>query len=104
MRRLFASIATTFFFLAVLLISAGRLNYWQAWVYAVISLLMNFAMLLILRHDPDLARERSNPGTGTKAWDKELLGLGLLLTLAILVIAGLDSGRNHWNPHLSWMW
>jgi protein-S-isoprenylcysteine O-methyltransferase Ste14 len=104
MRRLFVNITTTSFFLAVLLISAGRLNYWQAWVYGGMSLLMNVATLLILRQEPGLARERSKPGAGTKAWDKKLLGLGLMLTLAILVIAGLDSGRNHWIPHLSWKW
>lgn len=104
MRRVLANLAATIFFLAVLLISAGRLNYWQAWLYAAMSLLMNFATLLILRHNPDLAKERSKPGAGTKAWDKRLLGLGLLLTLTLLAIAGLDSGRYHWHPKLSWRW
>ena len=48
----------------------------------------------------DLGDCQSRLGAGTKAWDKKLLGLDLLLTLAILVIAGLDSGRFHWSPHL----
>jgi len=103
-KRLFISIATSAFFLAVLLVSAGRLSYWQGWVYAAISLLMSFATQLILRNDPDLLRERSKPGAGAKAWDKNLLGLGLLLTLTTLVIAGLDSGRYHWSPNLSGIW
>lgn len=103
-KRLLIGIATTVFFLAVLLVSAGRLSYWQGWVYAAISLLMNFATQLILRNDPDLVKERSKPGAGAKAWDKGLLGLGLLLTLTTLVVAGLDSGRYHWSPNLSWIW
>jgi protein-S-isoprenylcysteine O-methyltransferase Ste14 len=103
-KRLLIGIATTVFFLAALLVSAGRLIYWQGWVYAAISLLMNFATQLILRNDPDLVKERSKPGAGAKAWDKGLLGLGLLLTLTTLVVAGLDSGRYHWSPNLSWIW
>jgi protein-S-isoprenylcysteine O-methyltransferase Ste14 len=103
-KRLLMSIATTVFFLAVLLVSAGHLSYWQGWVYAAISLLMSFATQLILRDNPDLVKERSKPGAGAKAWDKKLLGLGLLLTLTTLVIAGLDSGRYHWSPNLSWIW
>jgi protein-S-isoprenylcysteine O-methyltransferase Ste14 len=101
-RQVVASLAATAFFLAVLLVCAGRLNYWQAWAYAAISLLMNLATQMILRKDPDLVRERRKPGAGAKGWDKVLLGLGLLLTLAMLVIAGLESGRH--EPQLSWMW
>ena len=104
LRRLFISFAPTFFFLSVLLISAGRLDYWQGWVYAGLSLLMSLATRLILRKDPDLEKERMRPGVGAKTWDKKLLGLGLLLTLAMLVVAGLDSGRYNWYPHLSWIW
>jgi protein-S-isoprenylcysteine O-methyltransferase Ste14 len=103
-RRLFINLATTLFFLVVLFISAGRLDYWQGWVYAAISLLMSYATRLILRNNPDLEKERGKPGAGAKAWDKKLLGLGLLLTPAILVVAGLDSGRYHWSPRLSWIW
>lgn len=33
-----------------------------------------------------------------------LLGLGFLLTLVTLVLAGLDSGRFHWLPQLSSGW
>jgi hypothetical protein len=36
----------------------------------------------VLRTPPDLARERSKPGPGAVAWDKQLLALGALLMLA----------------------
>ena len=104
LRRLSINLAAIIFFLGVLLISAGRLDYWQGWVYAGLSLLMSLATRLILRNNPDLEKERSKPGAGAKAWDKKLLGLGLLLTLAMLIVAGLDSGRYNWFPHLSWRW
>jgi len=104
LKRLAISLATTCIFLAILLISAGRFDYWQGWAYAGISLIMNFVSHMILRNNPELAQERSKPGSGTKEWDKKLLGLGLLLSLASLVIAGLDSGRCHWTPAVSWLW
>jgi len=100
---LFTNLAAVLFFLAVLLISAGRLDYWQGWAYASLSLLMSLATRLILHSNPDLEKERSKPGVGAKTWDKKLLGLGLLLMLAMLVVAGLDSGRYHWLPQLSWI-
>lgn len=33
-----------------------------------------------------------------------MLGLGLQLNVATLVVAGLDSGRFHWPPRASWTW
>jgi protein-S-isoprenylcysteine O-methyltransferase Ste14 len=91
-------------FLAILLSSAGRLDYWPAWIYAATGVLMNALTRLILRKDPELAKERAKPGPGAKDWDRRLLGLGFLLTLAMLVIAGLDAGRYHWDPRLTWPW
>jgi protein-S-isoprenylcysteine O-methyltransferase Ste14 len=103
-KRMVAGLATTVVFLSVLLICAGRLGYWQGWVYAAISLVMTVATRLALRGNPDLEQERSKPGAGAASWAKKLLGLGLLLTLSTLVIAGLDSGRFHWAPELPWIW
>jgi protein-S-isoprenylcysteine O-methyltransferase Ste14 len=104
MRAFLANSAVNTVFLCILFGSAGRLDYWPAWVYAAIGLLTNALMRLILRGHPDLARERSKPGMGAEAWDKKLIALGSLLTLAMLVVAGLDSGRFGWSPRLSWIW
>jgi protein-S-isoprenylcysteine O-methyltransferase Ste14 len=103
-KRLLISLATITIFLAVLLVAAGHLSYWQGWIYAAISLLTSLGTQLILRDNPDLLKERSRPGAGAKVWDKKLLGFGLILTLTTLIIAGLDSGRYHWSPILSWIW
>ncbi len=104
MKPFLAGLASNIVFLGVLLVSAGRLDYWPAWVYVVIGVLMNVFMRLILRNDATLAAERAKPGPGAKDWDKQFLALGVLLTFAMLVIAGLDTGRNHWSPRVSWIW
>lgn len=104
MKQILISLVATFFFLGVLLVSAGRLTYWPAWVYASVSVLMNVLTRLLLRGRPDLAKERAKPGKDAKAWDKAILAQGLVLTIVTLIVAGLDSGRFHWSPRLSWGW
>ncbi|PTY03116.1 isoprenylcysteine carboxyl methyltransferase [Opitutaceae bacterium EW11] len=100
MRRLIAGFVVTIVFVAILLISAGRADYWQAWAYGVISAAMNFCTYVILKRNPQVAAERAKIGEGSKTWDKVLLGLGLLLTLITLVLAGLDCGRFHSGAQL----
>ena len=104
MKQFIISSITTVVFLVILLVSAGRLDYWQAWEYAAISTIMNLCTRLILRNAPDVAKERAKPGEGAKGWDKALLGFGFLLNVATLVVAGLDSGRFHWLPQWSLGW
>lgn len=95
--------AGTLTFFLIIFLSAGKLDYWQGLVYIAIGLIMVILNYTILKPDSDLLAERSKPGQGTKQWDKVLLGLSLLLTITMYVIAGLDSGRFHWSPdfHMS---
>jgi protein-S-isoprenylcysteine O-methyltransferase Ste14 len=104
LKKILGSSLVTLILLTILLLSAGRLDYWQAWVYAIISMSMNLVTLLVLRDKPELLNERAKPGAGIQKWDKAFLGLGLLLTLATQVIAGLDTGRYHWSPDIPWTW
>lgn len=89
-------------FFAIIFISAGRINYWQGLVYLVIGLVMVILNYTVLKIDPELSNERSKPGEGTKKWDKIILGLSLLVTISMYIIAGLDSGRYHWSPEFHW--
>lgn len=89
-RPFLISLAATLVFVMIVLVSAGRITVWQAWVYAGISLALNLGQRLILRGNPELAKERAKPGSGARPSDKALLGVGLLLTLAMLVTAGLE--------------
>ncbi len=104
MKAFLANAAVTAVFLCILLVSAGCLGYGPAWAYAAIGVLTNAGMRVILRKRPDLARERSRPGPGGEAWDRRLLGIGFLLNVGMLVVAGLDSGRFHWTPRVSSAW
>ena len=96
------SFAGIFFFILILFISAGRIDYYQGWIYSAMSLLgllMNYAPSNV---DTELLHERSKPPKDPKKWDKLILKLSALTTIIAYVIAGLDSGRYQWSPHLQW--
>lgn len=95
-------LAGTSLFFLILFISAGRIDYWQGWIYVTIGLIMSLMSYTVFRFDPELMNERSKPGIGTKKWDKAVLGLSFLTTILMFITAGLDSGRYHWSPHLHW--
>ncbi|MEI6764640.1 MAG: isoprenylcysteine carboxylmethyltransferase family protein [Bacteroidota bacterium] len=96
------NLAGTLLFFSVLFFSAGRIDYWQGWIYVIIGLLMLVLNYTILRIDAELMNERSRPGEGAKQWDKLLLGLSFLMLISMFVTAGLDSGRYHWSPVVHW--
>jgi protein-S-isoprenylcysteine O-methyltransferase Ste14 len=95
-------VAGTFIFFLVVFLSAGRFNYWQGLIYVIIGILMFILNYTVLRPDSELLNERAKPGEGAKKWDKILLGLSFLATIAMFIIAGLDSGRYHWSPTFHW--
>jgi protein-S-isoprenylcysteine O-methyltransferase Ste14 len=104
MKSLFPAILTNLFFVALLLGAAGTASYWPAWLYLAIGVLSSVLTRIVLRCNPELLAERGRPGPDAKPWDRKILGLGFLLTLAILVVAGLDAGRYRWHPRLPWPW
>lgn len=90
-------------FFSVLFFSAGKILYLQGWLYVAIGLVMILLNYTLLKIDAKLADERSKPGEGGKKWDKRILGLSFLATIAMFVVAGLDSGRYHWTPEIPWL-
>lgn len=88
------------------MIISGRWDWWQAWAYAVASILsFVISRLIVNRRNPDLIKERARfmEAKDTKPWDKilaPLLGLGSIL---ILVVAGLDK-YYFWSPASSLTW
>ena len=91
-----------FIFFAIIFICAGRIDYWQGLLYVSIGLIMFILNYTVLRIDSELLKERSKPGKNTKKWDKTILGLSLLTTISMYMIAGLDSGRFQWSPDFHW--
>lgn len=83
---------------SILFLSAGRLDWWQAWAFlSVYFLLAAAGAIWMARTNPGLARERNRPGRNVKKWDNLMVGLNLLLTLGLFVVIGLDAGRYRWS-------
>ena len=85
-------------FFIIIFLSAGRLDYWQGLVYVAVGILMATLNYTVLKPESELLTERGKPGEGSKKWDKTILLLSFVMTLAMYIIAGLDSGRYHWSP------
>ncbi len=99
---LIKSLIGTLFLLLVLFISAGRINYWQGWLYATINIISVLLNSFALKNKDDIAAERSGVKSGTKSWDKIMLGLSAATLIITYIIAGLDSGRFQWSPGFHW--
>ena len=83
---------------AILFISAGRLDWVNAWVYIVIYLgAIGINSLVLLPRNPELIAERAQPKENTKGWDKTISGLVGVAFLGSLLVAGLDV-RFAWSP------
>jgi len=82
----------------VLFVSAGRLDWGEAWAFLLVYFVVALVTAIwMLRANPELAQERDRTGRNVKSWDNLLVGLNLLLTLALFAIIGLDAGRLGWS-------
>jgi protein-S-isoprenylcysteine O-methyltransferase Ste14 len=89
-------------FSVILFVAAGRVDYFQGWLYAVASFASALANVLAIKGNPDLMYERQKPGEGIKPWDRSLLGLSFLISVATIIVAGFDSGRFRMSPPMHW--
>ncbi len=86
---------------AILFISAGRLDWVNAWVYIAIYLgAIGINSLVLLPRNPELIAERAEPKENTKDWDKTISGLVGVAFLGSLLVAGLDV-RFAWSPQVA---
>jgi protein-S-isoprenylcysteine O-methyltransferase Ste14 len=101
--RLLLGLFILFIFPAVILIgSSGTLNWVMAWIYiGMITAFSAVSRILLLQKNPDIISERVNISdkNDVKSWDKLLMPLGIILGIAILIVAGLDK-RFEWSPNL----
>ena len=84
---------------------AGRVDYWQGWLFSAYMLVLFGAIVFVFLTKPDfadLANERLKPGPGTKWWDKIFWALYIPLVTANILIAPLDAGRFGWTGPLPW--
>jgi len=77
--------------------SAGRMDWWAAW--AAIAVWVAFFVatdILLIRFNPELIAERLHPPKGAMAWDRAIMSIFRLATLARYILAGLDQ-RYGWT-------
>ncbi|MFN8608988.1 MAG: isoprenylcysteine carboxylmethyltransferase family protein [Vulcanimicrobiota bacterium] len=101
MKWLLLGVLVSVLFLAFLLIPAGRLD-WPAAYLCILPMVAGWvwAGYRLHRDNPILFARRGHELEGTPAWDYRLVALLKSCVLAMLVLAGLDSGREarplHW--------
>jgi protein-S-isoprenylcysteine O-methyltransferase Ste14 len=83
--------------LALIFLIAGRMDYWQGWIFGSVNFLIILALFLKFSDITELMKERAKPGPETKWWDKLFWAFFGPMNLAIIIIATLDAGRFHWS-------
>jgi protein-S-isoprenylcysteine O-methyltransferase Ste14 len=92
-------------FAAILFVPAGRLDWSTAWVYlGIVSGFMVANIVYLQRENPELIRQRTRFGRGTKRWDVVWSVLFTPVLLAVYVVAGLDAGRYGCSNMPGWLW
>jgi protein-S-isoprenylcysteine O-methyltransferase Ste14 len=85
---------------AVIFTLAGRLDYWQGWLFFSTFLVLMAAFGVFFTKKQDLMQERIRPGPGVKWWDKIIFVLFVPMTFLVSLLAALDAGRFHLSPQL----
>ncbi len=85
--------------IGLLFLAAGRWDYWQAWVYSIINMIVLALMGTLLTRNSELVEERLNPKQGMKSWDKFYFAVTTPLYLIALIVAGLDA-RFGWTKNM----
>jgi len=89
--------------LGVLLFSAGRWDWWEAWAYSGLGLIILIgSRIIVIKKYPDLALERSQAPDkeNVKEWDRFLMPFtALIAPFLAWGVAGLDQ-RFGWSPDL----
>ncbi|HLN20942.1 MAG TPA: isoprenylcysteine carboxylmethyltransferase family protein [Bacteroidales bacterium] len=96
-RFFFKIVITTLVNSIILFIFAGRIDYFQGWIFLGTNLVTSLMTFAATMNDSDLIKERSTIGDGAKSWDKMILGLSAISYIAFLAVSGLDSGRFGWS-------
>lgn len=89
------------------LLISGRWGWWEAWAYAILSILgFVISRVLARQRHPDVIAERARhrQHENVKPWDRRLLGWIMLCGVAVLLVAGLANRREQfgWSPAFGW--
>jgi protein-S-isoprenylcysteine O-methyltransferase Ste14 len=93
------ALAAPLLMIGLLFFVAGRWDYWQAWVYTILNMIILILMATRLTQSAELVEERLNPKAGMKAWDKFYFAVTTPLYIIALIIGGLDA-RFGWTTNM----
>jgi len=79
---------------------AGRIDYWQGWLYNGSNLIVLATTYAALSGQKDLIEERLRPGEGMKRWDKIYYLISSPTYFLAIAVASLDAGRFGWEPRV----
>ena len=97
-KLIFKSISFFALIIAITFIGAGRIDYWQGWIYNGLNII--FLLLSYFLLPRELIEERLKPKEGMKKWDKICSIVSAPVSFAILIISILDGGRFDWEPRI----
>jgi protein-S-isoprenylcysteine O-methyltransferase Ste14 len=93
-KRAFGGLAITLVGIgALLFVTSGTLNFWQAWLFLVVFGLTSLAITLyLMKNDPALLerRVRGGPGAEKETSQKIIMAVASASFAAIFLVAGLD--------------
>ncbi len=97
-KLIFKSIFFFALIIAITFIGAGRIDYWQGWIYNGLNII--FLLLSYFLLPRELKEERLKPKEGMKKWDKICSIISIPVSFAMLIISILDGGRFDWEPRI----
>ncbi len=81
----------------IIFLAGGRLLYWQALLYLGLAILGTVLTQVLSPKERDLSAYRAKSVKTGEVWDRRIVGVLFLLSVATFVVAGLDSGRFGWS-------
>ena len=85
--------------MGLLFLVAGRWDYWQAWIYFILNVILLVLMATVFTRNAELVEERLNPKQGMKGWDKFYFAVTTPMYIISLVLAALDA-RYGWTRNM----
>jgi len=79
---------------------AGKLAYWQGWLFCGIILILLVITSVKFVNKKDLMQERLKPGPGVKWWDRIFFIFHIIFIIALFDVSVYDGGKFHWSPKL----
>jgi len=97
-RRVARILSALILFLVVIFLPAGRLDWIDGWLLLVF--LFGYTTIFSLwlrRKHPDLWKERTSRASNVESWDKLVIAVYTILSIALYIVAGLDAVRFGWS-------